>query len=247
MDDLGTILNDGDPVAEVETEVVTETTETTEVKADETETTETVESTTEATTAPEADPEPTTVPLKALHAERGKRQALEKQVQEMQAQQPKTPAPDIFENQEAYTKYITQQMDDRLFNERANMSEHFARRDTPDLDSKMETYQALLLENPALRDQVSQSPMPWQEMVSIVDKHEKMEKMENIDEWEASKTAELEVSIRAKIEAEMQGKADASKATRDSIPTSLVGESSKGGIGKTPAPGPSSLSTIFKD
>lgn len=251
MVDLATVFNDGDSVVEapvVETPAVEEVTETpTEVKTDETETPETVAKEEDSTTEPKTEPEQTMVPMAGLKAERVKRQALEKQLQDIEANKPKEPAPDIFENQEAYTSHMTQKFDKAMFNERANQSEFFARREFKDLDSKVEAYQALLADNPALGSQVQSAVSPYHEIVSIVDKHQKMERMENIDDWEASKTAELEVSIRAKIEAEMQGKADASQATRDSIPTSLVGESSKGGIGKTPPPENSSLSKIFND
>jgi hypothetical protein len=249
MVDLATVFNDGDPVAEVETPVVEEVTETpaTEEKTDETETPETVAKEEVSTTEPKTEPEQTMVPMAGLKAERVKRQALEKQVQEFEANKAKTPAPDIFENQEAYTSHMTQKFDKAMFNERANQSEFFARREFKDLDSKVEQYQALLADNPSLGGQVQSAVSPYHEIVDIVDRHEKMARMENIDDFEAKTRAEIEVKVRAEIKAEMEGKADASQKTRDSIPTSLVGESSKGGIGKTPPPGNSTLSKIFND
>lgn len=242
MESLGTVFNDGDPVEEVEP-IVEETPEETTNEAEP----ETVEQTEEAPTAPETEPEQTMVPIAGLKAERTKRQALEKQVKEFEANKAATPAPDIFENQEGYTKHITEQMNNAMFNERANMSEFYARREHTDLDSKVEAYQALLADNPNLQGQVQNAVSPYHEIVDIVDKHERLAKMENVDQWEADKTAELEAKIRAELEAKYKGDSEASQKKRDAIPTSLVGESSLGGMSKSAPVGQTSLSNLFND
>jgi hypothetical protein len=243
MESLGTVFNDGDPAEEVETPIAEETPE---VETSEAETPETVEPE-EAPTAPETEPEQTMVPIAGLKAERVKRQALEKQVKEFEASKTATPAPDIFENQEGYTRHITAQMNSAMFNERANMSEFYARREHADLDSKVEQYQALLAENPNIQGQVQNAVSPYHEIVDIVDKHAKLAKMENVDQWEADKTAELEAKIRAEMEAKYKGESEANQAKRDAIPTSLVGESSLGGMSKSAPVGQASLSNIFND
>ncbi len=197
------------------------------------------------TTSPEPDPEPQAqnVPLTALMAERDKRQALERQVAEFNANKAKEPAPDVFEDQVAYTQHMTQQMSDAMFQERASMSEFHARREFKDLDAKLEVFRQISADNPALQAQVQNSPSPFHEAYDIVAKHERLAKMENIDTWEANKTAELE----AKIRAEYEGKQQADKQLRDSIPTSLVNEPSRGSIQKPTWNGPSPLSDIFGD
>ena len=245
MDSLATVFEDGEPEA---IEAVTETTEVVEEVADvEPETVE-KEAEPEATTAPEVpEAEPQNVPIKALMAEREKRQAAERQVAEFNANKEKTPAPDVFEDQKAYTEHMQNDFNQQLFNERANMSEFHARREFKDLDDKIETFQALKANNPALSAQVQNSASPYHEIVDIVTKHETMEKMQNIDEYEATTRAEIEAKVRAEIEAEVKGKADATNNLRESIPTSLVTEPSKGSVTKPTWAGASPLNDIFND
>ena len=90
------------------------------------------------------------------------------------------------------------------------MSEFYARREHADLDSKVETFKELKLTNPALEAQVMNAASPYHEIVDIVAKHEKMEKMQNIDEFEATTRAEIEATVRAEIKAEIEGKQQAS-------------------------------------
>ena len=245
MDSLASVFEDGEPEA---TEAITETTEVAEeAPAVKPETVEKEEEP-EATTAPEVpEAEPQHVPLQALKAEREKRQAAERQIAEFNANKEKTPAPDVFEDQKAYTEHMQTEFNQAMFNERANLSEFYARREFVDLDDKLETFQALKATNPALTAQVQNAASPYHEIVDIVAKHEKMEKMQNIDEFEASTRAEIEAKVRAELEAEFKGKADASKNLRDSIPTSLVNEPSKGSVNKPTWEGASPLNSIFND
>ena len=57
----------------------------------------------------------------------------------------------------------------------------------------------------------------------------------------------VEAKVRAEIEAEVKGKADASQNLRDSIPTSLVSAPSKGKVNKPTWAGASPLNNIFND
>ena len=244
MDDLGSLLGDGEPeVTEaVETEVVEETEEV-EAEPEKVEKEEPDE-----TTSPEVEePESKSVPIQALMAEREKRQTLEKQIADAEAQRAKEPAPDIFEDQEAYTKHFQQQIDNDRFNDRANQSEFYAQREfgTAELALKVDAFKELKAKNPELEAQVLNAVSPYHEIVDIINKHEKMEKMQNIDEFEATTRAEIEAKVRAEIKAEIEGKATADKTLRDSIPTSLVDEPSKGTINKPTWAGPSTLDSIL--
>jgi len=245
MESLATVFEDGEPEA---IEPIAETTEMVEEVAEaEPETVEKQEEP-EATTAPEVpEAEPQSVPIKALMAEREKRQAAEKQVAEFNSNKEKTPAPDVFEDQKAYTEHMQTEFNQAMFNERANMSEFHARREYQDLDDKIEAFQALKATNPALTAQVQNAASPYHEIVDIVTKHEKMEKMQNIDEFEATTRAEIEAKVRAELEAEFSGKQKADKTLRDSIPTSLVSEPSKGTVTNPTWAGASPLNSIFND
>jgi len=193
------------------------------------------------------EPESKSVPIQALMAEREKRQTLEKTLQEINAQKAKEPAPDIFEDQEAYTKHFQHQIDNDRFNDRANQSEFYAQREfgKDELALKVETFKELKALTPALEAQVLNAVSPYHEIVDIVNKHEKMEKMQNIDEFEATTRAEIELKVRAEIKEEMEGKATADKNLRDSIPTSLVDAPSKGSINKPTWAGPATLDNIL--
>ena len=243
MESLASVLEDGEPevIEQPAAEVVEEVAEVEPEKVEK-------EQEPEATTAPEVtEAEPQNVPIKALMAEREKRQALERQVADFNAQKAKEPAPDVFEDQEAFTAHMRTEFDNARFNDKANMSEFFARKEFGDLDSKIEAFKELKLSNPALEAQVLNAASPYHEIVDIVSKYEKMEKMQNIDEFEATTRAEIEAKVRAEIKAEMDGKANADKNLRDSIPTSLVDKPSKGTVTQPAWEGTSTLDNILGD
>ncbi len=207
-----------------------------------------VEKEEESTTDSQEQPEkPETVPLKALMEVRKQKQALERQLAELGNKKEPEKAPDVFENQQGYTEYVGKQIDSAVFNERANMSEFYARREFPDLDDKVEKYKELLSSNPGLQTQVMSAPSPYHEIADIVDKHQKYEQMQNIDEFEAKTRAEIEAKVRAEIEEELKGKYEADANLRKSIPKSLVNAPSVGTLSKQPDPGPTPLSKIFGD
>lgn len=252
MESLAILLEDGEPEAidqPVETEVVKEVEKVEEVVDKEPEKVE-KEREPEASTASEVkEPESKTVPIQALMAEREKRQTLEKEKATWQTQKANEPAPDIFEDQAAYTKHFQTKIDNDRFNDRANQSEFYAQREfgAEELALKVEAFKELKAVNPALEAQVYNAVSPYHEIADIVSKHEKMEKMQNIDEYEAKTRAEIEKQVRAEIKAEMEGKATADKNLRDSIPTSLVDETSQGSVKQPSWQGPSTLSTLFND
>ena len=238
MESLETVFNDGtdDEVVE-ESPIVEEVSNDPEPEA--------VVKEEVSTTEPEAEKELVSqnVPLTALMAERDKRQALERQVAEFNANRPAEPVPDVFEDQNAYTQHMNQQMSDAMYNERASMSEFHARREHKDLEDKLAVFREISANNPTLQDQVRNSASPFHEAYDIVSKHEKMARMENIEEFEAKTRAEIE----AKVRAEFDGKQQAGKELRDAIPTSLVDAQSKGSVQKPTWAGQSPLSDIFGD
>lgn len=77
---------------------------------------------------PVAQPvEPGHVPISAMLDEREKRQALERQLAELQRQQQPAPkAPDRYEDPDGYDRFMQEQTDQRLYDMRVEMSERFA-------------------------------------------------------------------------------------------------------------------------
>ncbi len=243
MESLGSILNDGDVVESVPVEEAP--TEETPGEEAQTKELETVDK--GLTTKPETETEPQSVPLTALMAERDKRQTLQKQVDDFNAKKADEPMPDVFEDQKGYTERITEQMNVAMQNERFNTSEFYARREHSDLDAKIEAFKELAESNQALKDQIQNAVSPYHELVDIVDRHEKMARMDNVEEFEKTTRAEIEAKVRAEIAEEIEGKKVADKTLRNAIPTSLVSETSKGTVTKPSWAGPSPLSDIFGD
>lgn len=194
---------------------------------------------------PKAEEENQTVPIAALMAERDKRKAAEQRLEQSKAEEPKAKAPDVFEDQDGFAKHINSDMETALFNQKANTSEFFARRDHKDLDSKIEAFNELKKANPALGNQVHQAASPYHEIVDIVDNHERMEKLGNPKEFEANLRTQIEAEMREKIMGEVGDKAKADADLRDSIPTSLVKAGSKGTIQGSDWGGPTSLEDIL--
>lgn len=178
------------------------------------------------------------VPLKALEEERRKRQEAESRL----TQKEPVKTPDVFEDPEGYQKHMAETLQQVTFNERCNISQFLAKRDYPDLDAKLETFQELVKDYPQYLNQIRNSPSPYHEMADIVNKHEKLKSLENVDQVEAKLRAEIEAKVRAEYEA----KAKKDAALKASIPTSLVDAPSKGPIRGNEWSGPTPLKDLFK-
>ena len=201
----------------------------------------------DSTPEPKAEEEAQTVPIAALMAERDKRKAAEQKWEQAQAEKPKESAPDVLEDQEGFTKHINADVETALFNQKANTSEFFARRDHEDLDSKVEKFNELQKANPQLSAQVQQAASPYHEIVDIVDNHERMAKLGDPVKFEAEMRTKIEAEMREKIMGEVEGKVKADTALRESIPTSLVKSSSKGSISGSEWGGPTTLEDALGD
>lgn len=245
MSELESIL-DGAINPEVEQPEAQETQETSEQPEDSTD--EQIETAGEKNEQePTPDPEntekqDTVVPLQALMAERDKKRKLEQELEQLRSQKEPEKAPDVFDDQEAYTKHMQKEISTQAFNIKAEMSEYLARRDHPDLDKDIETFKELAKENPALSQQIYAAASPYHEIHDIVDKHNRYQDMQNVDQLEARLRTELEEKIRA----EFENKAKSKEELRSSVPTSLVGETSQGDPSKLPSK-PTSLSSILGD
>lgn len=177
------------------------------------------------------------VPLKALTEERRKRQELEAQLNTKQPNK----APDVLEDQEGYTQHISSQISQQLLNERLNTSEFMARKEFADLDAKVQKFQEMVSENPALSQQVFGAVSPYHEIVDVVNKAEQFEQMQDVDSYKAKLRAEVEAEIKAEYEAKAKEKTD----LRESIPPSLTNVGSKGGMKGADWAGPTTLDSIL--
>lgn len=194
-----------------------------------------------AQSAENAEPTERQIPFKAYEDERGKRQELERQLKELQAEKDKAPIPDVLENPEGYSKAINDQFDQKLLEQRLEMSEFLARRDYEDMDQRLEEYRALVEKIPALHSQVMKSQSPWHEMAKTVENHREMEQLKDVDGMKAKMRQELEAEIRKEYET----KAKSEKSLSESLPQSLAGAASKGTVKGSEWSGPTPLDNIL--
>lgn len=235
------------PVTETETKVEETETKESEQKEESTETGEKETKTEDSAPESKTEDDQQSVPIQALMAERDKRQKAEQQLADSQANAPKKPAPDVFEDQKAYTDHMQGEFNQAMMNERLNTSEFYASREHPDLQEKVEAFKEIAKENPALAQQVMNAVSPYHEMYDVVQKHETMLEMKDIDGFKEKTKAELREEVRTEILAEMEGKAKEKSDLRDAIPTSLVSEPSKGSVKGATWAGPTTLEDVFNE
>jgi hypothetical protein len=196
---------------------------------------------------PEASPAPeATVPVAAITGERERRQAAEKERDELRAkleETEKTPPTSVFTDEAKFREEISQSFDHRLTNQSLNQSEFFAAREIGRdvLDAKIEVFKDLAENNAEIRARFAGAVSPYHELIDIVDQHEELEKMKDIDGYKARIRAEEREKIKAELEAEEREKAE----LRNTIPDSLVGDKSAGGLTGGTWDGPPSTEELF--
>lgn len=203
------------------------------------------------------DPKPgseeglTGVPLKALQAERKKRQALEKKLAELeqgkapeQTQQPSQPnptgsvsneLPSIYDGQENFVQALLNKADQRtqqrIFQDRVETSQELAIKQYGEerVTLAMDTVTALSQQNPIYARRFAESRTPMLEAVKMleeVEEHQAMQDPAARQSLRAEMRKELEKEIRAELEAEMAKE----RELDDAIPETTVGERSAGSL-----------------
>jgi hypothetical protein len=221
MSELDEIFND-EPQPETE---VTESEESTgEETIDSTEEeTENAESKTEEpkqeSTPDPGDDEKSNWQFEAYKDEKRKRQEYEQKLKELQEKKEPEKAPDVLEDQEAFTSHIQSYVDQTVMNTRANMSQFLAEREFGKdvVTEKLETFKSLLADDPSLQSRVLGSMSPYHEIVDIVNKAERLKQLDNVEDIEAKIRAEIEEKVRAEYEQKNSEKT----AKRESVTPSL--------------------------
>ncbi len=173
----------------------------------------------------------TQIPLSAYTEQRSKRQAVEKERDDLRAELDKstqTPPTSVFEDESKFRSEISAQIDQGMSNVILNQSEFFARREfgSEHLDKQIEIFKELVKDNEPLRLRFINATSPYHELDDIVKQHDELKQMEDMDGYRAKIRAEE----RVKAEKDIQDEATGKKALRDSVPDSLVDEPSKGGL-----------------
>jgi len=210
-------------------------------------TTETSEPTGEKPESKDTSPvSEATVPITALHGERDRRQAAERELETLRNQQPAEepkPLTSVFESEDGFVSDLERKFSDQLVNRTLNESQFHAEQKygAEALAAKVETFRQLAADNPHYAREFSESVSPYFTLVKLVDQHDELGAMKDIDSYKARLKAEAKVEALKEIEADQKGKED----LKSSIPESLVGDTSKGGLTGSEWSGPASTESVF--
>ena len=176
--------------------------------------------------------------------ERGKRQALQGQLEQFKAQQQQVEKPDAFVNPDEAIDYgvnaVSAAFNDRLL----NLSESQARGRHDDFDAMKETFfNEVVVQNPVLGQQAMQAPDPYEFVYQQAKTHNEFSGISSMDEYKVK----VETEMRVKLEAEYAEKAkDATnQAINNALPQSLSTATATGGNQTPTWAGPTSLNDIL--
>lgn len=195
--------------------------------------------TTETTTAaapPAAKSEPEHVPLAAVMAEREKRQAKERELEEtrreleaLRTQAPTTaPLPEFFADPEGYVQTVVSQAEFRARDRTYAVLEEEQREANPDFDEHFEAALAEAQRNPLVAREILNARNPAKAAYQL---GKRMAAHTALTTDPAKYEADLEAKFRAKWEAEQAATREAEAKTRqaaavDAIPPDLASERS---------------------
>lgn len=202
--------------------------------------------------APPAAEESQTVPRTALQDERRKRQELERQLQEISqrlTQQPvqPQPIPDQWDDPEGFARHLAREAAAQareealaeLRRERVIHSAEAAKQRHPDYIEKVDTFNELAAQNPALIATMMQQPDPAEYAYNIAKQHEELNRYGSLDAMLEAKKKEWEAEALEGLKASL----DPAPA---SAPTSLVTERNVGSRSGPAWSGPADLSELLR-
>lgn len=169
--------------------------------------------------SPPAEPKEEEWTKTAVLDERRKRQALERQIEELkQSSQKPAERPDLIEDPDGAYNHIEGAISKALRDQAIAMSTAMMKREHGDYDEMESIFLDLAKENSSLIQEMSQHSLPALFAYETAKKHVEFEKMKDVDSYR-EKIREEE---RQKLLAEMEKESGARKAKSDSITPSLV-------------------------
>lgn len=175
------------------------------------------------------------VPLAALKAERTKRQALERELEQLrskatqtqpqqQPQEAQQPA-SFYEDPERFVQGLVSKVQHEANQRILQALDAEAREQFPDYDEVMELVVKQAEGNPAIRQQILNSPNPPKAAYRLGKQLKDLEAMQDPVAYRAA----IEAEVRAKVEAELRAKQEAKRKATDAIPPDLAAETSRSG------------------
>lgn len=253
-DELDDFLSEPEPTPEAEPEIVAAEAGDDQSPEDAPEQEATGEKEPEASPVPEKEPDSPTVPITALHGERERRQAAERQLEAIRQQQAQVVEPDPYEDPDGFASFRQQQhaqqqaqqgqenLQNILMNERINITEVIARQNHADYEQVKDVFADAALQNPALIAGLREAPDPagyaYREGQKIIAQQE-------IGDDPAAYREKIKAEILAELRTEQTDADKAEQTLRSSIPNHLAGQRSISARNGPEWSGPESLDDIF--
>lgn len=194
---------------------------------------------------PPSTDQPETVPMSA-HI--GLRKDFQKKIDELKAQLPTKedePAPSVFEDEQGAFKALKDDLTSQFANELLNEGEAEAVRqhDKDTVDKAVEWVTETVAESPFLAQQLANTPLlqRHRKVVELYQQEQTRAELENPDKLRE----QIRQEERAKLLAEQEAEKEKLEAKKQSIPKSLVGEPSAGGITSSGWSGPTDLEAVL--
>lgn len=160
----------------------------------------------DAETPTAKDNEGPSVPVAALKDERRKRQELEARLAELEARENgvKPPArPDVLEDQEGAFKHTETIFEERLFQERINLTKEAMMESKPDYLEKADYFLELVKEHPALGEEIRKVSNPAKFAYTKAKEHLdylEFQKTKDSEEWKSFQEAKKAGKLTALVE-----------------------------------------------
>lgn len=173
----------------------------------------------------------------ALLAERRRRQELEAALQQKQEEE----KPFLGEEYEQRFQETEVKFQNQLIRQKLDLSESFARDKYADFGDKLEVFETMLQENPALYQEMIRQANPAEFAYKTASNQQKLKEMGDPAEYEKKLrdkiTAELEEKYKTQLEAETK--------KRQQLPGTLAGAKGATGVQTQTWAGPSTLNDIL--
>jgi hypothetical protein len=175
-----------------------------------------------------------------------KRQALERQIEELKTKQAEKP---FFDDPEGAITRLKQELESKqnfaVLSTKVQTSESIARSRHPDYDEKFAVFSQMVSEAPHLAEQAFSSPDPAEFAYKTAKMQKDLQDAGGIDQLRGKVEAELKARIRAELEAELKKRQDEFTKDKEALPGSLTDVPSKG-VNRPVWSGPPCLDEILK-
>lgn len=183
--------------------------------------------------------------LRAAMEERNRRQAVEKQLSELQAKAPKEPEKAFWDDPEGAMKRQADEMRQQAITIKFQTAELIARQRHPDFDEKIVEFKKFVEQNPSVVPHWMASPDPAEFAYKLGTNQLELQQAGGMDALKVKIEKDTEARVRTKIEAELKEKAEALAKERAALPPSLSEARSTGSSSRPMWSGPPSLDNIL--